>query len=57
MNIQNKTISAQARKQAAALLQELTLEEKLRQLGWHPSKNLAEMYREVIQELKKITIL
>ena len=33
MNIQNKTISAQARKQAAALLQELTLEEKLRQLG------------------------
>lgn len=33
MNIQNKTISARARKQAAALLQELTLEEKLRQLG------------------------
>ena len=25
--------------------------EKLRQLGWHPSKNLAEMYRDVIRAL------
>ncbi|EOS39848.1 hypothetical protein C808_00818 [Lachnospiraceae bacterium M18-1] len=25
--------------------------EKLRQLGWHPSKNLAEMYRDVIRTL------
>lgn len=33
MNIQNKTISAHARKRAAALLQQLTPEEKLRQLG------------------------
>ncbi|MCI9189977.1 MAG: beta-glucosidase [Lachnospiraceae bacterium] len=33
MNIQNKTISAHARAKAAALLQELTLDEKLRQLG------------------------
>lgn len=33
MNIQNRTISAKARKRAAALLQELSLDEKLRQLG------------------------
>ncbi len=33
MNIRNQTISAQARERAAALLQELSLEEKLRQLG------------------------
>ncbi len=26
--------------------------EKLRKLGWNPSKKLTEMYRDVIQELK-----
>jgi len=31
--------------------------EKLQQLGWHPSKNLAEMYREVIRELKNPNIV